>query len=334
MTSSERNADNLIRSFVMSSVASAWNFWWLSAISNGTLGSFSKRDSQPQPRGRYDRSGPSSKPSTQSFSKRAASFDVSILETINQAFNTTFNLSVSQISNPSIPVTFEATDGSYNVTLADGSEALQSIPFWSLIAPNRHTDLIIAWDDDGDDEPYGWNNGTNMWSTAMFAQQANIPFPLAPTPSTMLANNFTQRPTFFGCDANLTTTKSVDSPIVLYMANSPYSWYSNYSWNAGAYSYEEFDGVLVNSGNIVTQGNGTLDAEWTACIACAAVERSLARVGMERTAQCERCFEKYCWNGQEAPESAWTSESVFDPSLKLDPSLGFDEWVKTHPFTG
>lgn len=36
-------------------------------------------------------------------------------------------------------------------------------------------------------------------------------------------------------------------------------------------SYTEFDGVLGNGFDLVTQGNGTLDAEWPTCIACAAI---------------------------------------------------------------
>lgn len=297
----------------MSSAAAAYNWWWLSAITNGTLGQFSKRSTQAD---------------THSLARRSPPFELSIIESLNQAFNETFDLSLAQIANPSVPVAFNTEQ---NVTLADGSEVLQSVPFWSLIQPERQVDFIIAWDDDSDSNPYGWNNGTNMYETYVLAKEAGLPFPAAPPPTTFLARNYTLRPTLFGCNTSLTTTNDGQSPIVLYMANAPYSWYSNFTWNTFAMSYEEFDGVLTNSFDFVTQANGTLDSDWPTCIACAAIERSLERVGMERAEVCERCFERYCWDGteDELPEGF-----VFDPSLVLDPGYGFLDWNKTHPFSG
>lgn len=123
--------------------------------------------------------------------------------------------------------------------------------------------------------------------------------------------------------------------MVVYLANSPYSWYSNFSGFATNMSYEEFAGVLTNSFNIITNGNGTLDRagapSFVDCIGCAAIDRSLERLGMERTDQCEQCFAEWCWDGttSEVPD-----DFVLDPSLALDPNLGFVEWSKTHPFSG
>lgn len=96
-------------------------------------------------------------------------------------------------------------------------------------------------------------------------------------------------------------------------------------------SWTEFHGVMVNSFDFITQGNGTLDSEWVQCIGCAAIDRSLERMGTKRTEQCERCFTKHCWDGTttELPK-----DFVLDPSLQLNQSLGFVEWNKTHPFSG
>lgn len=308
----------------MSTAAAAWNYWWLEAVSNDILGAFSKRSLAH-----------SSLPTHQLTRRSDTSlFSIDYLEALNDQFNETFGISLSQIANPSIPAAFSPTK---NITLADNSEALQAIPLWSLIQPARNPNFIITWADDPDAFPYNWVNGTNMYDTSILATKAGLPFPLAPPPSTFLARNFTLRPTFFGCNASLTTTGDLRSPIVLYMANSPYSWYSNFSGIAESMPYQEFYGVLENSFNIVTQANRTLDSEWPACIACAAVERSLERVRMERSQQCERCFERHCWDGTVDAADAPVGDgenSILDPALRLDPSYGFLEWNETYPFSG
>lgn len=99
--------------FVMASVAAAYNFWWLGAISNGTLGQFSKRD--------------------ELLGKES-------LETINEAFAKYFNLTLAEIANPSIPNPFDG--GKENITFADSSEAGQSDPFTPLIQPERRVDFM------------------------------------------------------------------------------------------------------------------------------------------------------------------------------------------------
>jgi lysophospholipase len=171
-----------------------------------------------------------------------------------------------------------------------------------------------------------------LYFTSVYAKQAGLPFPTVPPPTTFLARNYTFRPTFFGCNTSLTITGDNESPIVLYLTNAPYSWYSNFTWGDPLMSRTSFEGVLVNSFDIVTQGNGTLDTEWPACVACAAIDRSLARVGMSRSDQCEKCFSKYCWDGVAAEDNSAVAgeQRVFDPSLVLNSTYGFEDWSKTH----
>lgn len=106
----------------MGSAAAAWNYWWIAIASNGTLGNFAKRAV-----------------SAATLDKRQSASDIETLDGLNQVFNQTFNLSLSQIANPSVPNPF---GGEENITLADGSEAGQSVPFWSLIQPERKLDLM------------------------------------------------------------------------------------------------------------------------------------------------------------------------------------------------
>lgn len=145
----------------------------------------------------------------------------------------------------------------------------------------------------------------------------------------MLAQNYTLKPVLFGCNSSMTTTGDGTSPIVAYFTNSPYSWYSNYSWTAANMSYAEFNGILENSFNIVSQGNGTLSNAWAECLGCAAIDRSLERMGIQRPEFCEQCFQEHCWDGTITNELP--KEFVLDPTLALNPDLTYAEWSAVHP---
>ncbi|KAJ6013739.1 hypothetical protein N7540_008330 [Penicillium herquei] len=295
-------------SFVLGAVSAAFNYWWLSATTNDTLGQFSKRQSSLQKRDDDSLTG------------------IASLESLSDAFAEFFGLTLAQIANPSIPNPFTSED---TITFADTSEAGQSVPFWPLIQPERDVDFIMAWDDDADDEPYLWTNGTNIWDTYNLAKDAGLPFPEVPPVSEMLARNYTLKPVLFGCDVSLTTTGDASSPIVAYMANAPYSYYTNYSWAAPEMTYSNFDSITENSFNLVTMGNGSLSSTWADCLGCAAIDRSLHRLGIERPAACEKCFKEHCWDGTLI--GGVSEDFVLDPTLALDPTLTYAEWNKTNP---
>lgn len=71
-----------------------------------------------------------------------------------------------------------------------------------------------------------------------------------------------------------------------------------------------------------------LSADWVACIGCAAIERSLSKVGMQRTEQCNACFKTHCWDGIEDNSAT----GVVDLPLALDPELSFAVWNLSNPF--
>ena len=295
--------------------------WEIETLSNNTLGGFSKRTSIDVERfnSRIKRDTPPTKQ----------------LAPIVKAFNQAFGLNETLIAPAYYPNPFadlSAVEPSSAqkplLHLVDGSESLQGLPFWGQIQPARGLNFIIAWDDSSDTLPYNWLNGTTIYNTYLGAEAESLPFPIIPNADTMINRKYNTRPTFFGCDPELTTTKSADAPIVLYLANAPYSAYTNYSYTQSQTSNSQFSDILVNSFNQVTQGNGTLDSEWPACLGCAAIDRSLPRVGLSRTAQCEACMARYCWDGTEDNATA----PIVDPSLVLQPDLGFLEWRKTHDF--
>lgn len=300
---------------MMGTATSAANFWIIENDSNGVLAPFPKRSINNLKR------------STPLSQRDLSLFPNATLNGLLEGFKGIFGLSTAQVDHAIWPNPFASSSSSIprDLNLVDGSEAGQAIPLWSQIQPARASSFIIAWDDNPDADPYAWLNGTSMHNTYLAAKASGLPFPIVPPPRTMLNKNFTLRPTFFGCNADLTTTGTTQSPIVLYMANAPYSAYTNYTWTQSSFSNTQMYEIFDNSFNAFTQGNGMLDDEWSACLGCAVVERSLEKLGMRRTRQCERCFKKHCWDGTYDDREPGT----LDPSLLLAPGLSFAEWNAT-----
>jgi lysophospholipase len=310
---------------MIGAATAALNFWYIEDMSNGTLAPFAKRsvDKRTPTKSTKHHGAEVSK----SLKKRDGLFPLATLEELIDAFEEFFDLNYTQIAYGQFPNPFPSIDTETLMTV-DGSESGGGIPVWPQIQPARKSDFIIAWDGSTDAIPFGWQNGTNLHNTYIQAKADGIPFPVIPPASTFVKNNYTTKPVFFGCDAELTTTNSVESPIILYIANAPYSAFTNYSFFQDDFSFTQMHEIYTNGFNQVTQGNGTLDKEWPACLGCAAIDRSLAKVGMSRTAQCDQCFEKYCWDG-----TVYDGEvGIVDLSLVLDPSLSFAEWLTTNPF--
>ena len=310
---------------MIGTASSAFGAWYIEAKTNDTLAQFPKRSDDDVV----------SEQASSLTKRQNPPAPVSVVTSLAAGFNETFGLNLTEIVYGTWPNPFAGLKSSSpplaksaTINMADGAEGGQAIPLWGQIQPARGLDLIIAWDDVEDAYPYNWNNGTNLWNTYNIANASGIPFPIVPPASTFVLNNYTTTPVFFGCNANLTTTGKPDSPIILYLANSPYSAYTNYSYTQTEIGGPQMNEIFVNSFDLLTQGNGTLDQEWSTCLGCAAIERSLAKVGMERTEQCDKCFSKYCWDGTYAEGKP----QVVDPSLKLNPSLGFLQWNTTNPF--
>lgn len=117
---------------------------------------------------------------------------------------------------------------SRRLTLVDGGEDLQNIPFHPLIQPERHVDVIFAIDSSADTATT-WPNGTSMVATYE-RQNGDISngtiFPYVPDQNTFVNLGLNQRPTFFGCNAS-NMTDGLNVPLVVYIPNAPYVSYSN-----------------------------------------------------------------------------------------------------------
>lgn len=194
--------------------------------------------------------------------------------------------------------------------LVDGGEDLQNIPLYPLLQPQRKLDVIFAYDNSADTDE-SWPNGASLVATyeRQFLDQGNgTIFPYVPDVNTFRNLNLTTRPTFFGCDAkNLTSLISLDnttlknsvfdSPLIVYTANRPFSYWSNTSTFKMDYEDKEKKGIIRNGYEAASRLNQTLDKEWAACVGCAIIRREQERNGIEQSDQCKSCFERYCWNG-------------------------------------
>jgi lysophospholipase len=108
------------------------------------------------------------------------------------------------------------------------------------------------------------------------------------------------RPAFFGCDSRNVTEGDNIPPLVVYLPNAPYVFWSNTSTFAKLdYTIAERNGMIQNGYDVVTQANSTRQgaSNWPTCVGCAILSRSLERNGEAVPQVCQQCFTDYCWNG-------------------------------------
>lgn len=224
--------------------------------------------------------------------------------------------------NPDINPSADTRD----LTLVDGGLDLENIPLHPLIQPSRHVDVIFAMDNSADTVRLNgslsnWPNGTAMIATYERSIMGTINngtlFPAIPDTNTFIGQGLNNRPTFFGCDgSNITTDASKVPPLIVYIPNSPYTFFSNISTSTLEYTNSQRNLMIENGYNIATRGNGSFDSSWAACVGCAIVRREQERKGDQQTAQCQKCFSDYCWNGVRQTTQAPEYEPVAAISAK------------------
>ncbi|KAM9889392.1 hypothetical protein OXX79_012178 [Metschnikowia pulcherrima] len=192
--------------------------------------------------------------------------------------------------------------------LVDGGEDGQNIPIYPLLQHPRGVDVVFAYDNSADTDQY-WPNGTSMIASyqRQFLDQGNgTIFPHVPDSATFRNLNMTAKPAFFGCSAkNLTSLlpdgadedEVYNSPVIVYTANRPFSFYSNTSTFKLSWENEQKLGMIQNGFETASRLNSTLDEDWRTCVACAIIRREQERQGIEQSDQCKSCFEEYCWDG-------------------------------------
>lgn len=189
--------------------------------------------------------------------------------------------------------------------LVDGGEDNQNVPLYPLLEEERGVDIILAYDNSADTE-HSWPNGSSLvytYERQFLNSSTNFAFPYVPGTDTFLHNNLTAKPTFFGCYAsNLTdlmeeVNTSYVPPLVVYIANRPWSFNSNTSTFKLSYEDDEKLSMIENGFEISTFNNLTVDADFKKCLGCAILQRSKERSGVEIGEECQSCFDEYCWDG-------------------------------------
>lgn len=199
--------------------------------------------------------------------------------------------------------------------LMDGGLGGEVIPLSSLMTKDRALDVVMAFDYDTGTN-VSWPAGDSLINTyeRQFTDQGKSSLcPYVPDQSTFIHFNLTAKPTFFGCDASNLTALAKDGvvpPLVIYMANRPFEFYSNTSTLKLYYNDTERDSMVANGFDIVSQNNGTIDSEWAACVGCAIIRREQERQGVEQSEQCKQCFANYCWDGSLATNDDYATAFV------------------------
>jgi lysophospholipase len=103
------------------------------------------------------------------------------------------------------------------------------------------------------------------------------------------------------------------APLIVYVPNAPYITHSNQSTFTLSYNNTFRNAIIENGYDVATQGNGTVDVEWPACVACAVLSRSFDKTGTTVPDACNTCFNRYCWNGT----TDSSDPGSYQPSFKL-----------------
>ena len=200
------------------------------------------------------------------------------------------------------------------LTLVDGGEDNENIPFHPLVQPVRGVDVIFAVDSSAD-TTYKWPNGSSLVQTyeRSFSSMSNgTAFPSIPDTNTFINLGLNKRPTFFGCNAsNITSSHAV--PLIVYIPNAPYAAYSNVSTFDLSYNDTQRNAIILNGYDVATMGNGTADSSWPMCVGCAILSRSFHRTGTLVPEACTKCFDNFCWDGTRNS----TKPAPYEPTLSL-----------------
>jgi lysophospholipase len=224
------------------------------------------------------------------------------------------------------------------LTLVDGGEDLQNIPLNPVIQPMRNVDVIFAIDSSADtveeaNPSKNWPNGTAMVATY---QRANTDimnrtaFPYIPGQDTFVALGFNNRPAFFGCNSSNVTKGDNIPPLIVYMPNSPYVFWSNTStFDKLDYTIAERNAMIQNGYDVVTQANSTRKdaSNWPACVGCAILSRSFERNGQSIPQACQQCFTQYCWNGTTVEKSAPYTPNMILAAVDTTTKSGVGKFV-------
>lgn len=197
--------------------------------------------------------------------------------------------------------------------LADGGDDGQNIPFQPLLRPERHVDVILAFDMSSDRDFYP--NGTSLEaSSARFHSnnskecffreaRARARFPDVPDTQYIVQHKLNKRPVFFGCDLDrdypILYGQPADlcgadlPPLLIYNSNSYMGHQTNRSTFKLVYNSEEIAGMISGGQAVASRLNLLFYAK---CVMCAVMKREFDRQNATVPKFCDRCLGLYCWH--------------------------------------
>ncbi|PNY26876.1 Lysophospholipase [Tolypocladium capitatum] len=187
--------------------------------------------------------------------------------------------------------------GADRLTLVDGGEDSQNVPYHPHLVRDRKVDVVFSVDSTADTKSI-WPDGSSPIATYQRSLQnlsVGTSFPAVPGKDTFLNLGLNTKPVFFGCNSTNTTSPS---PLIVYLPNYPYVFTSNLSTFQMSVNSSERNAMIQNGWAVVTQLNSTRDADWPVCVGCAMLSRSFERTKTAVPDKCQQCFSKYCWDGR------------------------------------
>lgn len=182
-----------------------------------------------------------------------------------------------------------------HLTLVDGGEDGQNVPYHPHLSLERKVDVVFSVDSSANKN--SWPDGAAPMTTydrSLHPISNGTSFPVVPGRNTFVNLGLNTRPTFFGCNSSNT---SHPAPLIVYLPNYPYLFHSNISTFSLNVNDSVRDAMITNGWAVATQLNGTRDPDWPVCVSCAMLQRSLERTQTVMPEKCSQCFARYCWNG-------------------------------------
>ncbi|KAM0792425.1 hypothetical protein ACM66B_005102 [Microbotryomycetes sp. NB124-2] len=214
-----------------------------------------------------------------------------------------------QIDISAVPNAFQGIQpGTYEdsnetqLRLLDGGYDGQVVPLEPLLVKARKVEVIVAIDATADSEqqqPTGASIAATDFRASLLGDAVSVP-PLPNSNTTFVEQGLNTRPVFFGCNGTAAQLNgsTAESPyaMMVYFPNYDPTGVTNTSTAQLVYNDTQATNFLNTAVDIVTRGLDNNSTQFATCVACAVVERARGRQGVDRTATCNQCFERYCWS--------------------------------------
>ncbi|QPG76351.1 hypothetical protein FOA43_003739 [Brettanomyces nanus] len=242
-----------------------------------------------------------------------SSFNVSV-STLSSLFNMvntdTQDVLYALMANPFFESTLPSNESDIpsnkTLKLVDGGLFDEGVPMDPFLVPAREVDVVFAYDNSGDTNDT-WPDGTSLLATKR-RWEKSFPddnfYDIPDSADDFIAQGLNTRPVFFGCNGTSLITDEIEGdnadefnymkPLLVYIPNTNMTELSNTS--RVVFTDEERDSMIQGGFEVATRLNFTLDDEFAQCAGCAILRRSMERRNTDFGKQCQRCFDKYCYD--------------------------------------